>query len=47
MHFTPTGSSCINQVGSRFGFITDQLIRRGSHHAVQALEADILTWAKA
>ena len=30
-----------------FGFITDQLIRRGSHRSVQALEADIRAWAKA
>ena len=30
-----------------FGFITDQLIRRGSHRSVQALEADIRAWANA
>ena len=47
MHFTPTGSSWINQVERWFGFITDQLIRRGSHRSVQALEADIRAWATA
>ena len=47
MHFTPTGASWINQVERWFGFITDQLIRRGSHRSVQALEADIRAWAKA
>ena len=46
MHFTPTSSSWINQVERWFGFITDELIRRGSHTSVQALEADIRAWAK-
>jgi transposase len=46
MHFTPTSSSWINQVERWFGFITDELIRRGSHTCVQALEADIRAWAK-
>jgi hypothetical protein len=27
-----------------FGFLTDQMIRRGAHKSVQALEADIKTW---
>src|SRR6266581_661510 len=31
LHFTPTGSSWINQVQRWFGFLTDQLIRRGVH----------------
>jgi len=44
MHFTPTGSSWINQVERWFGFLTDQKIRRGAHKSVQALEADIRTW---
>jgi transposase len=44
MHFTPTGSSWINQVERWFGFLTSQLIRRGVHKSVQALEADIRTW---
>src|SRR5215469_5026412 len=44
MHFTPTGSSWINQVERWFGYLTDQKIRRGSHTSVQALEADIRDW---
>jgi transposase len=44
MHFTPTGSSWINQVERWFGFLTDQKIRRGVHKSVQALEADIRSW---
>jgi transposase len=44
LHFTPTGSSWINQVERWFGFLTDQMIRRGVHKNVQAIEADIRTW---
>ena len=44
LHFTPTGSSWINQVERWFGFLTDQLIRRGTHASVQALERDIRDW---
>jgi transposase len=44
LHFTPTGSSWINQVERWFGFLTDQMIRRGVHKSVQALEADIRDW---
>ena len=44
MHFTPTSSSWINQVERWFGFLTDQMIRRGAHKSVQALEADIRAW---
>src|SRR2546427_741138 len=44
MHFTPTGSSWINQVERWFGYLTDQKIRRGAHNSVQALEADIRAW---
>jgi transposase len=46
MHFTPTGSSWINQVERWFGFLTSQLIRRGVHKSVQALEADIRAWVE-
>jgi transposase len=46
LHFTPTGSSWINQVERWFGFLTDQLIRRGVHKSVVALEKDIRTWIK-
>src|SRR5215468_8276539 len=44
VHFTPTGSSWINQVERWFGYLTDQRIRRGVHKSVQALEADIRDW---
>ena len=44
VHFTPTGSSWINQVERWFGYLTDQKIRRGVHKSVQALEADIRQW---
>jgi transposase-like protein/transposase len=44
VHFTPTGSSWINQVERWFGFLTGQMIRRGVHKSVQALEADIRGW---
>jgi transposase len=47
MHFTPTGSSWINQVERWFGFLTDQMIRRGVHKSVQSLEKDIRAWIKA
>jgi transposase len=46
MHFTPTGSSGINQVERWFGFLTDQMIRRGVHKSVAALEKDIREWIK-
>jgi transposase len=46
MHFTPTGSSWINQVERWFGFLTDQLIRRGVHKSVVALEKDIRNWIR-
>ena len=41
VHFTPTGSSWINQVERWFGLLTDKLIRRGVHTSVKALEDDI------
>ena len=44
LHFTPTGSSWINQVERWFGLLTGQMLRRGVHKSVQALEADIRTW---
>jgi transposase-like protein/transposase/transcriptional regulator with XRE-family HTH domain len=46
MHFTPTGSSWMNQVERWFGFLTDQLLRRGVHKSVQALEKDVREWIK-
>jgi transposase/transcriptional regulator with XRE-family HTH domain len=44
IHFTPTGSSWINQVERWFGFLTDQLLRRGIHKSVAALEKDVRAW---
>ena len=44
IHFTPTGSSWMNQVERWFGLLTDQKIRRGAHKSVQSLEADIRSW---
>jgi transposase-like protein/transposase len=44
VHFTPTGSSWLNQVERWFGHLTDKLLRRGTHTSVQALEHDVRTW---
>ena len=44
VHFTPTGSSWMNQVERWFGLLTDKLVRRGVHTSVQALENDIRDW---
>jgi transposase len=44
IHFTPTGSSWVNQVERWFGLLTDKLIRRGVHTSVTALEKDIKEW---
>jgi len=44
IHFTPTGSSWLNQVERWFAYLTEQKIRRGAHTSVQALEADIRDW---
>lgn len=44
LHFTPTGSSWVNQVERWFGFLTDQLLHRGVHKSVQALEKDVREW---
>ena len=46
LHFTPTGSSWINQVERWFGLLTDQLIRRGVHKSVVALEHDVREWMR-
>ena len=44
VHFTPTGSSWTNQIERWFGYLTDQLARRGVHKSVQALENDVRAW---
>ena len=47
MHYTPTYSSWINQVERWFAELTRQLIERGDHRSVQALERDIRAWVAA
>ena len=47
MHHTPTYSSWINQVERWFAYLTDDLLRRGDHRSVHALETDIRAWARA
>jgi transposase/transposase-like protein len=44
VHFTPTGSSWINQVERWFAYLTTQLLQRGIYKNVQTLEADIRNW---
>src|SRR5215472_6812115 len=44
VHFTPTGSSWMNQAERWSGPLTGKLIRRGVHTPVQALEHDIREW---
>jgi DDE superfamily endonuclease len=48
VHFTPTGSSWINQVERWFGYLTDKKIRRGVHKSVlrgSKTRPLALTWA--
>ncbi len=40
-HFTPVGSSWLNQIETWFGIITRQAIRRGTFTSVRALIAQI------
>ena len=47
MHYTPTYSSWINQVERWFAELTRQLLERGDHRSVQALEKDIRAWIAA
>jgi transposase len=44
VHFTPTGSSWMNQAGRWFGLLTGKLIRRGARTPVPAPENDIRDW---
>src|SRR5580698_3473641 len=44
VHFTPTGSSWINQVERWFAYLTTQMLQRSVHKSVQALETDIRDW---
>jgi transposase len=47
VHYTPTYSSWLNQVERWFAYLTDDLLRRGDHRSVRALEADIRSWISA
>ena len=47
MHHTPTYSSWLNQVERWFAYLTEDLLRRGDHRSVHALESDIRAWAAA
>ena len=44
MHFTPAGSSWTSQVERWFGFLTDQMIRRGARKSARALEKEVRAW---
>jgi hypothetical protein len=44
VHFTPTGSSWLNPVERWLAFLTQQLLRRGVHRSVAALEKDVRNW---
>lgn len=46
MHHTPTYSSWLNQVERWFAYLTHDLLRRGDHRSVTALEKDIRRWIK-
>src|SRR5215207_7306255 len=47
LHHTPTYSSWLNQVERWFAYLTADLLQRGDHRSVQALERDIRTWVVA
>jgi transposase len=47
VHYTPTYSSWINQVERWFAYLTEDLLRRGDHRSVHALERDIRAWVQA
>jgi transposase len=44
VHLTPTSSSWLNQVERFFALLTDRKIRRGVHHSVADLQADIASF---
>ena len=44
LHFTPTSSSWLNLVERWFGELTSKLLKRGTHHSVRELNADIRAW---
>jgi transposase len=44
IHYTPTYSSWLNQVERWFAYLTGQLLQRGVHKNLQALERDLRSW---
>jgi transposase len=46
-HFTPTGSSWLNQVERWFALITDKMLRRGVHRSVRELTSAIQAYLSA
>ena len=46
-HFTPTGSSWLNQVERWFALITDKMLRRGVHRSVKELVSAINVYLSA
>jgi transposase len=46
LHFTPTSSSWLNLVERWFAELTTKKLRRGTHHNVRDLNADIRDWIK-
>jgi len=46
LHFTPTGASWINLVERWFAELTARKLRRGTHHSVAELNADIEDWVE-
>jgi transposase len=44
LHFTPTSTSWLNLVERWFAELTSKKLRRGTHHSVRHLNADIRAW---
>ena len=44
VHFTPTGSAWLNRVEHWFALLAQQLLRRGVHKSVAALEKEVRDW---
>ena len=47
LHFTPTSASWLNQVERWFAMLADKQIKRGVHHSIHDLKADITAFIKA
>lgn len=46
LHFTPTGSSWIDQVERWLGFLPEELLRRGVHPSVATLDQHVHEWIR-